>query len=93
MTPIEILALPMQDNDADAATIKDYLKALLSELWREQEGFSGKRPFGNSDWTKDLVLPLVKANVINGRVDENGYLDGCDSEAGNRAILSAIDAL
>ena len=42
-----VLNLPMQDNDAGAATIRDYLVALVREVWRERDGFSGKRPFGN----------------------------------------------
>ena len=36
-------------------TIKEYLKELLLRLWDECEGFSSKRPFGNSGWEWDLV--------------------------------------
>jgi hypothetical protein len=39
------------DSDAgDNITIRDYLRILLETLWEEGEGFSGKRPFGNSGW-------------------------------------------
>lgn len=54
MTGEEILALPMGENDADAKTVKEYLKKLLETLWEEGEGFSGKRPFGNSGWEVEL---------------------------------------
>lgn len=47
---INILDILMGENDAGALTVRDYLKALLRRLWLEQEGFSGKRPFGNSGW-------------------------------------------
>ena len=39
-----ILMLTMQPNDANAATVREYLLALLKEVWREGEGFNGKRP-------------------------------------------------
>ena len=34
----------------ETLTVKDYLKTLLHTLWDEEDGFSGKRPFGNSGW-------------------------------------------
>lgn len=89
----QILDLPMQPNDADAATVRDYLIALLAELWREQEGFSGKRPFGNSGWGYDLMEPLIRAGLIGGRFDEDGYVEDVDDEAGGRLIAQAIQAL
>lgn len=55
MTGEEILDLPMAENDSGADTIRGYLKALLHKLWDEDEGFSGKRPFGNSGWYRDLI--------------------------------------
>lgn len=88
-----ILALPMQDNDADAATIRDYLVALLVEVWADGEGFSGKRPFGNSGWSGELFIPLVKAGIIDGQLDEDDNLDDCDDRAGELAIHAAIKAL
>lgn len=88
-----VLDLPLEENDADATTVRDYLKALLYELWREEEGFSGKRPFGNSGWQNDLYKPLVKFGVVSGKFDSDGYLDGCDCEAADRIILDCIEAM
>lgn len=88
-----ILDLPMAQNDAEAKTIRDYLKALLSTLWEEDEGFSGKRPFGNSGWKGDLQIPLVKAEIVPGKLDSDGYLDDCDDVAADHAIRAAIKAL
>lgn len=58
-------------------TVKGYLKALLSKLWEEGEGFSGKRPFGNSGWERDLAVPLIQSGYLKGSVDfdEDGYLE------------------
>lgn len=64
----------------------------MRTLWSETEGFSGKRPFGNSGWEFDLYKPLVEAGAIKGKI-EDGYVDNVDEKAGNAAIFSAIDAL
>lgn len=71
MTGDEILDLPMEENDAGADTIRLYLKALLARVLLDYEGFSGKRPFGNSGWMHDLYRPLVTAGLVAG--DEDGY--------------------
>ena len=61
---MNILDLPMEQNDAGAATVRDYLKALLSSVWEKEEGFSGKRPFGNSGWQDEVHSALAAAHVI-----------------------------
>jgi hypothetical protein len=60
----KLLDLPMQDNDANALTVRDYLKALLTQLITDKDGFSSKRPFGNSDWANDLYEPLFRAKLV-----------------------------
>ena len=76
-----------------ASTVRGYLIELLATLWREQEGFSGKRPFGNSGWEYDLYAPLLKAGFIAGAFDEDGCVEQLDNAAGERLILAAIHAL
>jgi hypothetical protein len=99
MTGEEILDLSMEDNDAGAETIRDYLKALLSSLWAEKEGFSGKRPMGNSGWEYDLYGTLVAHKVIRATIeeDEDGEVDieiDCSSQRhADDLIHEAIDAL
>jgi len=77
MTNQDILNLPMQENDAGAATIRDYLKALLHVIWSEGEGFSGKRPFGNSGWEHEIGTTLVLAKVAKGKytIDQDGVTE------------------
>jgi hypothetical protein len=91
----QILNIPMNpdENDAGASTIRDYLVSLLGAVWYAGEGFSGKRPFGNSGWTGDLYEPLVKAGIIPGRMDEDGYIDDWDPRDGYAAIAAAIEGL
>lgn len=88
-----ILGLPMRQNDARAATVRDYLVRLLATLWREQEGFSGKRPFGNSSWDHDLLLALADGGVVCAVLDEYGYIQEIDEERANELIRAAIEAL
>lgn len=90
---MNILDIKMQKNDANAETIKDYLKALLTELWKEGEGFSGKRPFGNSGWEFEIYTALIVAGVVKGKLDDDGYLDSVDEKSANKLIFEAIDSL
>lgn len=91
--PRTVLATPMGKNDAKAETVGAYLTALLREVWREEEGFSGKRPFGNSGWQWEVYLPLVKAGFVAGQLDEDGYLEDVDQDAADELIHAAIDAM
>jgi hypothetical protein len=88
-----ILNLPMEDNDSGSSTVRGYLLALLHNVWSEGEGFSGKRPFGNSSWEYDLFKPLVQAGFLEGTTDEWGNVDDFDYADGTGLIHKAIDAL
>jgi hypothetical protein len=89
-----ILALPLrQPNDAEAATVRDYLVKLLQLVWKEGECFDGKRPFGNSSWEYDLYDALVAGGVVSAILDSDGNIDdfGWDQqELANRLIEAAI---
>ena len=93
MTNEEILALPMQPNDAEAATIHDYLRALLRALWDEGESFSGKRPFGNSGWEYDIFCALIAGGALLGTLDDHGFCEEVDPIAGRKLIQSVITTL
>lgn len=81
-----VLAIKLDENDADAATIGDYVKKLLLTLWREGESFSGKHPFGNSGWEYDLYPAMYGAGLIG----EDQWGDA-DSAAGRVLIEAAIE--
>lgn len=93
MTPTEVLSIEMRENDAEAATVRDYLKALVLRVWDEGEGFSGKRPFGNSGWQCDMPQALVRAGAVKGKLDDDGYLDDWDEPEADKLIRAAIAAL
>ena len=93
-TPAQVLACPMPEgNDAKASTIRDYLVNLLAKVWREAEGFSGKRPFGNSGWDWDLFNALAQGGLVTATFDDEGWVDEIDEAVGHRLIADAIEAL
>lgn len=89
----DVLNCSMEDNDSGANTLRGYLIALLTTLWEEGEGFSGKRPFGNSGWESDIYKALIQGGFVIGKLDEDGYIDTVDSEQANQLIFEAIGAL
>lgn len=92
-TTASVINLPLGPNDAQAATIGEYLRALLLAVWEEGEGFSGKRPFGNGGWEFTLYEALVKAGMVEGKLDQFGYLVSCDERQADKIIAEAIKGL
>lgn len=91
MTSEEVLNLPMDMNDAGATTIRAYLQALLITLWQKEDGFSGKRPFGNSGWKYDVYQALIKGGVVPGKLDADGYIESCDDKLADETVCQAIE--
>lgn len=71
-------------------TMIGYFRELLKALWIEGEGFSGKRPFGNSGWQDDVYLALVKEGLVKGGLDEHGYLEWVNTKEANAFVLENI---
>jgi hypothetical protein len=61
---VAVLDTPMTYSDIGPTTIRGYLKACLTAFWQEGEGFSGKRPLGNSDWYCQVVNALAAAGRL-----------------------------
>lgn len=74
----DILDLQMQENDAEAPTIRAYLARLAREMWVEGEGADGKRPFGNSGWHQEVLDVLYAGELID------------NDDAGDRLIREAL---
>ena len=95
IVPSDYSKIPMQENDAGAKTIGEYLVKLLLTLWDEKECFSGKRPFGNSSWEYEIYAALISSEVVLGSLDEEGYIIDVDYEAADiivREIISREEA-
>lgn len=93
-TPQQVLNLELApDNDSGTTTVRGYLTALLSLLWEHDEGFSGKKPFGSSDWQDDLYIPMMRAGFITGELGKDGDVREMDTRTGDRLIQAAIKHL
>lgn len=79
-------------NGADARTVTDYLTALLSELWRQEADFSGKRPFGMSGWQHEVYEGLFRAGFDVGVTDEAGVRE-VDLDRADALVQAAIAEL
>ena len=90
----EILNLKFYSKDLDREiTIKDFFKKLLKTLFKEKETFDSKRPFGNSDWDCDLIVCLIKNNIIYGKLDEDGYIEDYDEKRYDLMLQILIENL
>src|SRR5688572_26144706 len=92
-TAQRVLDTPMQANDADAGTVREYLVRLLATVWAQEADFSGKRPFGNSSWQDEIYKALLIAGLVDGAFDEDGCLDRVDQSAADALVADAIEAL
>ena len=90
---VRLMEVQMLENDINASTVGEFLKMLLLQLWREAEGFSGKRPFGNSDWQYQVYASLINAGYEVGELDEDGYVETVDREKADKLIADAITAV
>lgn len=79
--------------DLGECTIRSYLINLGWSVWIEEEGFSGKRPFGNSGWKWDVYAALADGGFITAEIDEDGYMEECDKAHGNAIINACFEAL
>jgi len=93
-TPQQVLDLEFEHDTMGMGTVRDYFKTLLTDLWEQAEGFSSKRPFGNSDWQYDLYIPLIQAGYVEGKIDPDMNEDvEVDYYAADALIFEAIAAL
>lgn len=86
------LHVPMGENDAEASTVGEYLIKLLAKLWADGEDMV-KRPFGNSGWQYEVYRELIKADLVEGKIDEFGDVDELDTRAADALIQEAIAEL
>lgn len=90
MNTSEILTLMLDKNDAGAATVGEYLCALLEAVWTEGEDFNSKKPFGNSGWETFIQTALIRNHVVSGKFDEDGYVEGVDYKAVDEIIVKCL---
>lgn len=101
LTPKKALKLTFNDREwGGERTIKEWLKDLLSTLWEQGEGFSGKRPFGNSGWESTFQIVLIQNGCVIGAItsyddedEECREVTSIDEKAYNQFVFDMIEAL
>lgn len=90
----KVLDLEIDHSDLEEpATVREYLKLQLATLWYEGEGFSGKRPLGNSGWDEELAYALCEAGYLAGTYNEADSEWYYDREIFDDLMQSVIEAL
>ena len=74
-----------------ACTVRGYLRGLLRALVVQGEGFNGKRPFGNSGWKYQLAAAMIREGVVEGSLDDEGYVTHCDQDEVDRILLALVE--
>ena len=91
MEPKAILNIEIvSDSIPEPITLAEYLRLLLRTLWVEGEEFSGKSPFGNSDWKYDIYKALIVHNIVDGTLDEGFYVEDINTEKADKLIIQLI---
>ena len=58
-----------ESSDIGVTSFRHYFTMLLRTLLEEGEGFSGKRPFGNSGWDWDMVCGVAQIGLTDAWYD------------------------
>lgn len=78
------------ETDIGTVTIRYYLQTLLTKLWEEAKGFNGKRPFGNGDWQFKVYEALIQHGVVDGDLDDDGFVERIDTLEADRVVAKLI---
>lgn len=76
--------------DHGKISIREWLAKILTKLMEEEDSFSSKYPFGDSDWNYDLPYALVKAKAVEGEIEGGEVLECNDFPKAKRIIKELI---
>lgn len=85
----KILNLEMRHSNTDT-TIKEFLKTLCFEIISRGSKFNAEAPFTVKGWEEDLVFPLVNEGIIEGYINEDGYLENYDKDESYQILIDCI---
>lgn len=95
---MNILDVKMLDNYINAETVRDYLKALLVDLWLKDAKFNPEYPFGNSAWKHDFYRAfaakgLIKSTYVNEEGEDMYFYDQEAMNQVDKLIEEAIKSM
>ncbi len=74
-------------------TLREYFKLMLKTLWEKGEMFSGKRPFGQSNWKSEVYEAIGRAGFLSFDFDPENLVMIADKQKANALIIDAIGRL
>lgn len=79
--------------DLEECTVRQYLVELSRQCWVECEGFSGKRPFGNSGWQLEVAMALADGGFVARTLDSDGNWLANDESEVDELVNRCFDRL
>ena len=70
--------------------LSEYLKGMLVELIDDPDGFSGKRPYGNSGWIWEIYARMIGEGFISGKLDVDGMVEEFDNKEADEVLKKFI---
>lgn len=89
----DVLNFVYSNWDLGECSIRNYLVELAKQCWIEEEGFGGKRPFGNSGWKWHVYFALAEGGFVAGAKDDDGHWEDVDEESAEAIILACFERL
>lgn len=89
----KVLAYRYEGWDLSTCSIQFYLIELAKRCWTYEEGFSGKRPLGNSGWKYDVYFALAEGGFIKGKKNEHHDWEDIDVDLADQIILKCFESL
>lgn len=86
----DVLKFVYSQWDLGECSIRQYLVELARQCWVLEDGFSGKRPFGNSGWKYDVYSALAEGGFVTGTKDGAGDWTGIDRKKAESIILECF---
>lgn len=85
-----VLDTEINIGDDFRGTLREFFVELAIKVWVEEEGFSGKRPWGNSGWKNDVYAELVRNGVLPGVINEYEELENVDKKEADALIVELL---
>lgn len=92
-TPRDLLDLVITDSDVGDVKLRSYVHQLFEALWQQVDSFSGKRPFGSSDWQWRVYAAMGRAGYVEAVFDDYGDLEAVDMKRADALVIRATQAL
>ncbi|MFA6024230.1 MAG: hypothetical protein WC777_03375 [Candidatus Gracilibacteria bacterium] len=92
---LDISVKPNEPYNAKEVTLREYLRQLAVAPWTNnpERIFDGKRFNGSGSYDFAVFESLIRAGVLNGKLDEDGYVEELDVEQAKAFVRELISKI